>query len=149
MSPIVNSAVEARAPLILHVEDSVDDARFVQRALDRLEADVEVEVVTDGRSAIARLLDPSRRLPQLVLLDLRLPLASGFDVLEAIRADARTQGLPVIVLSTSELARDHEAARRAPCFASSSMVKAVTMSQLQAELEAVVRYWLETAWQLR
>jgi len=80
---------------ILLVEDDLD----TREALDRLLSAAGYEVIpaASGRQAIEYLLaDPSRP-PDLVVLDLMLPLISGWRVLDFIRADARLATIPVVV----------------------------------------------------
>src|SRR5688572_9405398 len=80
---------------ILLVEDDLDS----REALDHLLSDAGYEVIsaTSGRQAIEYLLaDPSRP-PDVVILDLMLPIVSGWRVLEMIRSDPRLAGIPVVV----------------------------------------------------
>ena len=93
---------------ILLVEDNPDDELLIVRALRKNQIWNDVEVVRDGVGALDFLFatgpccgrDPAE-LPALVLLDLRLPRMHGFQVLRRIRADRRTQDLPVIIITAS------------------------------------------------
>ena len=93
---------------ILLVEDNPDDELLIVRALRKNQIWNDVEVVRDGVAALDFLFatgpccgrDPSE-LPAVVLLDLRLPRMHGFQVLRRIRADTRTQDLPVIIITAS------------------------------------------------
>jgi two-component system response regulator (stage 0 sporulation protein F) len=80
---------------ILLVEDDLD----TREALDDLlsEAGYEVIPATSGKQAIEYLLADPDRPPDAVVLDLMLPLVSGWQVLELIRADSRLAGIPVVV----------------------------------------------------
>lgn len=94
---------------ILLIEDNEDDRALFQMVLRRSDVDVELDIAKDGVEAMARLaLDP---LPSLVLLDLHLPRMDGFEVLKRIRADERTQGLTVMILSSSDETNDIRRAR--------------------------------------
>ncbi len=94
---------------ILLVEDSADDVMFVSRAFAKAGLSTALRVVPDGRQAIdylggtnlfsARLDHP---LPRLVLLDLKLPHVSGFEVLRWIRARPEFVGLIVVMLTSSD-----------------------------------------------
>src|SRR5438874_4873821 len=98
---------------ILLVEDNPDDELLIVRALRKNQIWNDVEVVRDGVAALDFLFatgpccgrDPSD-LPAVVLLDLRLPRMHGFQVLRRIRADTRTQDLPVIIITASWEAED-------------------------------------------
>ena len=94
---------------ILLVEDNHDDEALTLRALQKNQISNEVVVARDGVEALDVLFgtgahaDRDTRLPpQVVLLDLNLPRLGGLDVLERIRADARTRLLPVVVLTSSK-----------------------------------------------
>lgn len=99
---------------ILLVEDNGDDEFLTLRALDKA-ALHDVDVAHDGIEAIEMLLGEKSGalpLPDLVILDLRLPMVDGVEVLENIRNDFRTRDLPVIILTSSEDIRDKEACFR-------------------------------------
>ena len=101
---------------VLLVEDDEDHVFLVRRALaDLAGVAVTVEVAGDGEQAVRRLaqarFEPGG-LPQLVLLDLKMPRMDGLEVLGRIRADEATQRLPVVVLTSSERQEDREAALR-------------------------------------
>jgi two-component system, response regulator len=89
---------------ILLVEDNPDDVAFTLRAFKKNKIGNKVVVASDGREALDILLPenagPALQ-PALVLLDVKLPKIDGMEVLRRIRADPRTQSLPVIVLTTS------------------------------------------------
>jgi len=93
---------------ILLVEDNADDELLVVRALRKNQIWNDVEVVRDGVAALDFLFATgpccgrdASDLPALVLLDLRLPRMHGFQVLRRVRADRRTQDLPVIIITAS------------------------------------------------
>jgi CheY-like chemotaxis protein len=95
-------------PLILLVEDSPDDVFFLKRALRHAQVEADLRVVTNGREAQSYLSGAApyadRRkhpLPWLVLLDLRMPLMSGLEVLAWIRSRPNLANLSVIVLTSS------------------------------------------------
>jgi two-component system response regulator len=95
--------------IILLVEDNPDDEALTIRALHKSNIRNEVVVARDGAEALDYLFGRgahasrnTRVLPQLVLLDLKLPKVDGLDVLRAIRGDPRTRGLPVVILTSSK-----------------------------------------------
>lgn len=102
-----------RSQIILLVEDNPDDVDLTLRAFAKSKIANEVVVVRDGEEALDYLFatrayaarDPAM-IPEVVLLDLKLPKVDGLEVLRRIRADARTRRLPVVVLTSSKEERD-------------------------------------------
>lgn len=100
--------MDTRNRTILIVEDNPDDVFLTLRALKKHRIANDVMVVSDGVEALDYLFCQNQYagrspadLPQLVLLDLRLPKMDGLDVLRRIRADERTRTLPVVILTGS------------------------------------------------
>lgn len=99
-------------PLLL-VEDNPDDEFLTTRALRQANVANPIEVARDGEEALDFLLAKGAYaerdagvLPQVVLLDLKLPKLSGIEVLERIRSDPSLQRIPVVVLTSSDLESD-------------------------------------------
>jgi two-component system response regulator len=95
------------APILL-VEDNQDDEALTLRALKRNNIHNEIVVARDGVEALDYLFGTGPHsgrdlsvMPQVILLDLKLPRISGLDVLQRIRADERTRLLPVVILTSS------------------------------------------------
>jgi two-component system response regulator len=93
---------------ILLVEDNPDDEALTLRALKKNNIKNEVIVAHDGAEALDYLFGTglyagrdTSVMPQVILLDLKLPKVDGFDVLRKMRADARTKLLPVVILTSS------------------------------------------------
>jgi two-component system response regulator len=99
--------------VILLVEDSPDDEALTLRALRKNNITNTVVVAHDGVEAVDYLFgtgmyegrDPTN-VPQIVLLDLKLPRMDGFEVLKKLRADPRTKLLPVVILTSSKEQQD-------------------------------------------
>ncbi len=93
---------------ILLIEDSKDDAELTLHALRKSKVANDVHVLRDGAEAIEFLLgeSASESRPRVILLDLKLPKVSGLEVLRRIKADPRTNRIPVVVLSSSREDRD-------------------------------------------
>ncbi len=110
-------AESQQTPCILHVEDDPNDALFVRMALEKLTPPPRVDWVKDGQEALDYLgaagvhkRRAGQALPNLVLLDLKLPRLNGFEVLNWIRAQPGLQALPVVVLSGSSIIEDKQRA---------------------------------------
>ena len=134
---------------VLLVEDDPNDVALTRRAFARSGFTNPLEVVTDGEQAIAYLAgeppyaDRQRHpLPILVLLDLKLPRKSGFDVLGWLRGVPDVRRLPVVVLTSSAQSPDINRAYDAG--ANSYLVKPVAFENLLALVRTLGLYWIAT-----
>jgi len=125
---------------ILLVEDDKNDIDLTLRALKKSRVANEVDVARDGEEALEMLLDTDRHLPQLVLLDLKLPKIHGLDVLEKIRKTDRTRLLPVVILTSST--EESDRVKGYDRGANSFIVKPVDFSQFAKSVEQLGLYWL-------
>ena len=91
---------------IVLVEDNPDDEELTRIAFEESNLANQLVVVRDGVEALDYLLDPQHPLPQMVLLDLKLPKLNGLEVLRRLRADERTKFLPIVILTSSDEERD-------------------------------------------
>lgn len=87
------------------VDDTPDARRLIRRILQS-QGDYTIYEATNGREAIAL---ARREQPDLIVLDLMMPEVDGFSVLDALKADARTSSIPVIVVTAKELTPDEKA----------------------------------------
>ena len=127
---------------ILLVEDNPDDEKMTLRALSKTDPALEVEVVRDGPSAIDYFFgDEAHELPSLVLLDLKLPMMNGLEVLEQLRTDERTKQLPVVVLTSSDETPDIQ--RAYSLGANSYICKPVEYEKYLHVVELLGLYWLQ------
>ncbi len=94
---------------ILLVEDNPDDRDLTIMALHESNVANPIEIARDGEEALRYCADEDKPRPALVLLDLKLPKIMGLDVLKALRAQARTATIPVVVLTSSREERDRHA----------------------------------------
>lgn len=131
---------------ILLVEDDPNDVLLTELAFEEARLDNPLHVVRDGEAALAYLAgdgaygDRHRHpLPGFVLLDLKLPRKSGFEVLAWIRQHPVLRRLPVVVLSSSREGADID--RAYSLGASSYIVKPVAHERLLACVEALKLYW--------
>ncbi len=103
----------AKSTTILLIEDNPDDELLTVRALQKSNIANEIVVVRDGEEALNYLFGTgtfagrdTSQLPQVVLLDLKLPKIDGLEVLKQIRLNPLTQLLPVVVLTSSNEEQD-------------------------------------------
>ena len=133
--------------MILLVEDNPNDEALTIRALKKNNIKNELVVVRDGSEALDWLLarghhagrNPSV-LPQVVLLDLKLPKVSGLEVLRAVRADPRTRRLPIVLLTSSREEQDLIAGY--DLGANSYVRKPVDFADFAEAIRQLGLYWL-------
>ncbi|HPS70596.1 MAG TPA: response regulator [Candidatus Cryosericum sp.] len=135
------------AKVILLVEDNPDDVLLTERALRRNNIINTVIVAHDGQEAIDFLTgsgayagQPAENLPELVLLDLKLPKVGGLEVLRAIRANELTHRLPVVVLTSS--AEERDIVSSYDLGANSYIRKPVDFDQFVEAVRELGLYWL-------
>ena len=126
-------------PTILLVEDNPDDEALTVHAL-RMRTTANVEVARDGQEALDYLFNDAKDMPQLVLLDLKLPNVDGLEVLRRIREGGRTCLTPVVILTSSDAPIDVAAGYRHG--ANSYVRKAVDFDQFSELVHQLGLYWL-------
>jgi two-component system response regulator len=136
----------AQKPILL-VEDNPDDEALTVRAFRKNNVSNDVVVVRDGAEALDYLFAtgrhagrPQSALPQVVLLDLKLPKMDGLEVLRRIRADERTRLLPVVILTSSKEERDLVDGYRFGC--NSYVRKPVDFDEFIEAARQLGLYWL-------
>lgn len=131
--------------IILLVEDNPKDEALTLRALNKSNIMNRVVIARDGPEALDYLFGhdahgTANPLPQVILLDLKLPKIDGLGVLARIRSDARTQILPVVVLTTSTEDKDRTEGYRLG--ANSYVRKPVDFVQFAEAVAQLGLYWL-------
>lgn len=131
---------------ILLVEDNQDDIDLTLRALKQHNVANEVLVVNDGVEALELLLGQNGNppqadaLPQVILLDLKLPRMDGHELLEKLRAHPRTALLPVIMLTSSN--QEEDVVRSYKLGANSYVRKPVDYVEFTEAVRQLGLYWL-------
>jgi len=136
-----------RNTVILLVEDNPDDELLALRALKKNNVINEVVVAHDGVEALDYLFGAGEYagrdtnvMPQLILLDLKLPRIDGLEVLRRLRADGRTRLLPVVILTSSREQQDMLDGYGLG--ANSYVRKPVNFEQFVGAVEQLKLYWL-------
>ncbi|MHB8482978.1 MAG: response regulator [Nitrospiria bacterium] len=133
--------------IILLVEDNPDDEELTRMALEKNSIMNRIVVAHDGVEAVDFLFGTGlyagrdiTHLPDLILLDLKLPRLDGFEVLRRIRADGRTNLLPVVILTSSKEEQDMVSGYKLG--ANSYVRKPVDFTQFMEAVRQLGLYWL-------
>lgn len=133
-----------RIPLVLVVEDNELDADLALDALSRCQVPHTVRVARGGPAALEYFAgcrrDAENTLPALVLLDVKMPLVDGVEVLRKVKADDALKHVPVVMLTSSREERD--LARCYDAGANSYLVKPVSHDEFVRTTSQVLEYWL-------
>ena len=133
--------------VILLVEDNSDDELLTLRALKKNNIRNEVVVARDGSEALDYLFGTGIHagrdltvMPQIILLDLKLPKVDGFEVLSRVRSSEATKFLPVVILTTSN--EDQDRIRGYGLGANSFVRKPVEFDKFIEAVRQLGLYWL-------
>ena len=135
--------VHSRAEILL-VEDNVADVKLFR---DLISGPYDVTVADNGAEALDRLFQRGRfsgsARPDIVVLDLNIPLINGHEVLNAIKSNSRLRSIPVIIFSASTNDKDIEKAYEFG--ASAYLVKPTDLAEMEATLFSFVDFWIKRA----
>ena len=133
--------------VILLVEDNPSHAELIMRSLEDNRAKNQIYHVSDGEMALDYLFrrndfaEPAKSpIPQVILLDLRLPKVDGLEVLRRVKQSTDLSAIPVVILTTSEAERDVTMAYE--LHANSYLVKPVVFSKFIQLMDQLGFYWL-------
>jgi CheY-like chemotaxis protein len=132
---------------ILLVEDNPDDLDMTLHALRKMKLANHIQLARDGVEALdfifcrgphaARSIED---MPRVILLDLKLPRLDGLEVLRRLKADPRTQGIPVVMLTSSKEQSDVDQSYKLG--ANSYIVKPVDFEQFAEAVQNLGLYWM-------
>ncbi len=137
-----------KSKIILLVEDSENDAALALRAFKKNQLSCEVVVAADGGEALDYLFcrgvygdRDEKDMPNLILLDLKLPEMDGLEVLRHLRSSDRTKYLPVVILTTSKEEEDILNSYELGC--NSYIRKPVNFLEFTEVARQLGVYWIE------
>jgi len=136
-----------KGKIILLIEDNPDDEELTLRALKKNKINNEVVVARDGVEALDYLFGTGKYagrdtsvLPQITLLDLKLPRVDGLEVLRRVRAHPATKLLPIVILTSSN--EDKDRLEGYGLGANSYVRKPVDFEEFYRAVEQLGLYWL-------
>lgn len=138
---------------LLLVEDNSDDELLTRRAFEKYSEISHIDVASDGVEALEYLsidtgfpssgksISPANSLPDLILLDLKMPRLNGHEFLKYLRSSSVTAHIPVVILTTSSEEKDIATSYKLG--ANSFLRKPVNFLDFGKTIEQLSRYWLE------
>jgi two-component system response regulator len=137
-----------RSKVILLVEDNEDDIDLALRAFQKSNLANEIVVARNGQEGLDYLFGEGRHagrdtriMPDVVLLDLKLPLVDGLEALRRIRSDPRTRRQPVVILTSSN--EETDILRSYDLGANSFLRKPVDFVEFVESVRQLGAYWLK------
>jgi CheY-like chemotaxis protein len=138
--------METKYFTVLLVEDDLNDIFLVKRAFKMARLETPLQVVTDGEDAISYLKGEGRYadreaypMPKLIVMDIKMPRKSGFEVLEWIKGDGPLCRIPIVIVSSSDSPEDIN--RAYELGANAYMVKPVSFQAVEHLFESITQYW--------
>jgi CheY-like chemotaxis protein len=138
--------METKDYTVLLVEDDLNDIFLVKRAFKLARLETPLQVVTDGEEAIRYLKGEGRYadrgvypLPKLVVMDIKMPRLTGFEVLEQIKQEGPLRRIPIVIVSSSD--RHEDVNRAYELGANAYMVKPMDYRSVEHLFESITHYW--------
>jgi CheY-like chemotaxis protein len=134
---------------ILLVDDSEADIMLITEAITTTVSDYShtIDVAKNGAEALYRLNktggDGDLQAPDLILLDINMPVMSGHELLDKIKADDKTKHIPVIMFTTSRSKKD--ILKSYQKYSNSYIVKPALFQDYEAVVNQINNFWLDTA----
>jgi two-component system response regulator len=127
---------------ILLVEDDEDDQYIVKKAMEQTNHRIYLEMAVNGQDALNKLqsdIEESSEIPNIIILDLNMPVMDGREFLKKARSDENLKQIPIIVLTTS---REPEILEEAlELGANATLSKGTTVEANQALAIMIIDYW--------
>jgi len=131
---------------VLLVEDNEGDILLTREAFEESKVEIELDVVKNGKDALDFLHQTAgfstTVRPDLILLDLNIPIYNGLEVLKEIKQDVDLKKIPVIILTTSSNPSDISKAYE--LHANSFVTKPIDMVAFLQTVESIQDFWLQT-----
>ncbi|MEX1014899.1 MAG: response regulator [Candidatus Paceibacterota bacterium] len=128
---------------ILLVEDNPNDELLTKMALERSMPEIEIDVSRDGHEVFEYFFGQNgdHPTPNLIILDLNIPMINGLEVLKRLRAETKTMTIPIVVLTSSKEEKDMKLSSKFG--ANSYILKPVDFVEFTKIADLIGKYWLD------
>ena len=99
-----------KAKKILLIDDDIDDQLYFKDAINEISKSLECNIANNGREAIKQINGPPP--PDLIFLDLNMPVMNGYECLSFLKREDRYKNIPVVIFTTSQSVNDIEKSRK-------------------------------------
>ena len=124
------------------VDDDINDLELFSRALEQQDLNIAFKTARDGKEALDFLEELSDEdLPQLMVIDFKMPRMDGVQLLEELRVRTRLQTIPAVILTSSQDGQDIKRAYAAG--ANAYLVKPVSFTEFNQQVELLIKFWME------
>jgi len=130
--------MDLKSKHIMVVDDDEDDRKLFCRALNQVSQDIACLRASNGKDALEYLGDAKNSVPEIIFLDINMPVMTGWEFLTKIKRDSRMKSIPIIIFSTSSNQRDINIAY--DLGAASYCVKPDEPGELKKMLDLVVQH---------
>lgn len=133
-----------RHPEIVLVEDDQNDQELIRLSLSELDIKHKLIIFQNGEAALQYLTDEGkekRMKPELILMDLKLPIINGLDLLKELRTHEVTRHLPIVIFSSSKEEKDIKQSYNLG--ANAYVRKPIEFNELNLTLKSIGTFWLK------
>ncbi len=126
---------------VMLVEDNSSDVDLIRRVLEKNQPGIRLTIARDGEEALSVVEQWNKNtpLPEVILLDLKLPKINGLEVLKTIKNNRHLKNLPVVMLTSSHELKDIDEAYRIGV--NSYILKAIDFDEFSQSIALIQRYW--------
>ena len=121
---------------VLMIDDDPDDALFFSQALSELNLPTDFRYVGNAFDTLPQLLKKEGFLPDVIFLDINMPMTNGWECLRGLKSLAEFEKIPIVMYSTADIEREGTAA--ADVGAAAFMTKPTTFNELKARLSRLM-----------
>ncbi len=137
----INKLEKSTRPIeILLAEDNQGDIQLTKMALKEAKVLNRLNVVHNGKEALDYIFDPNNPKPDIVLLDLNLPLIDGREVLKKVKEDENLKRIPIVILTSSKAEED--IIKSYDLHANCYITKPIDLEQFLNVIKSIEEFWL-------
>ncbi len=125
---------------LLLIEDNVNDAHLIERIITKEKLSQNYHWLRNGSLALEYFEEEKNPLPQFILLDIKMPIVNGFEVLSYLKGQERTKHIPVVIYSSSSQKSDIQKAYALG--ASSYLCKPASYQEMKNVFSLLFKYWI-------